>query len=93
MKYMIIVLFCIKKTLSELCNINQSCSYCQYCFEVNKDYCSCSFYNFFCFNKTESIYSYNSSFLQEYDKCSLFIFPFLFLIFVIRFSNKRFCLP
>ena len=71
MKFMIIVLFCIKKTLSELCNINQSCSYCQYCFEVNKDYCSCSFYNFFCFNKTESIYSYNSSFLQEYDKCSL----------------------
>ena len=73
MKYLI--LFYIFKLIfssSINCDINQDCSTCQKLWEEeNKNYCSFSFYNAFCYNSTKKGYSYNSSFLFKYDnnKC------------------------
>lgn len=72
MKY-ILLLFSLKQILSIVCDINQVCSSCEKCWEPNNNYnyCSCSFYNAFCYNYTQGSYTYNSSFLFKYDshKC------------------------
>ena len=57
----------MKQIFSNYCDITQSCSSCEKCWNNNKNYCSCSFFNAFCFNNTKIGYSYNSSFLFKYD--------------------------
>ena len=67
MRFIIFFIF-LRKALSSFCDFSQECSYCQNCWESVDDYCSCSFYNAFCYNFTKISYTYNSSFLFKYDK-------------------------
>ena len=75
MKFIIFFLF-LKQVFSSdssYCDINQECSSCEKCWVIkNNNYCSCSFHNAFCYNKTLISYIYNTSFLYKYEnnKCS-----------------------
>ena len=68
MKY-IIIFFIIKQIFSsDYCGIDHQCGYCDHCWENESNYCSCHFYNGFCYNNTKNGYSYNTSFLFGYDR-------------------------
>ena len=68
MKY-IIVFFIFKQIFSNYCGIDEFCSSCENCWEsVENEYCTCHFYNGFCYNNTKNSYSYNTSYLFRYDR-------------------------
>ena len=68
MKY-IIIFFIIKQFFSlDYCGVDHQCGSCDHCWKNELNYCSCHFYNGFCYNNTKDGYSYNTPFLFEYDR-------------------------
>ena len=70
MKYkLIILLLFLEQIFSEYCDIDQNCTSCERCYDVESNYCTCSFHNNFCFNEVNNLYSYNSTLINKYDQC------------------------
>lgn len=71
-RFIIYIFLLIKLSTEEdqnYCNLNINCNNCNYCGTTNKDYCSCNFYNGFCFNETSKLHKFSSNFLLNYDGC------------------------
>ena len=69
---LIILLFIINNSFEQnqnYCDLNHSCSNCIYCGENDNQYCSCNFYNGYCYNSTFSKYEFSNNFLLNYDGC------------------------
>jgi hypothetical protein len=51
------------------CNLGQKCSNCQICGQDTNYYCSCNFYNIYCYNDSPGNIQILSDFLLNYDGC------------------------
>ena len=51
------------------CDLNHNCDNCTYCGSINKNYCSCHFYNSFCLDTTTNTTKFYQDFLFNYDGC------------------------
>ena len=73
-KYLFLTIYLIIKLSSQqennYCDLEHSCSNCTYFGENDNNYCSCNFYNGYCYNEeSSSYYDFNSNFLINYDGC------------------------
>ena len=69
---LLIIYLLIKFSLGQennYCDLEHSCNNCSYCGEDGNNYCSCNFYNSYCYNDETSNIDFNSNFLLNYDGC------------------------